>query len=222
MNIKKIGNSSYIELGHKVEFESLNAAERWRIIHDILHRLIYPFSCGEVESICSSRIFGTADGHRLWYGKFDLEDQVVPIQFIDNDLENKRKCRLNVDTPLVPLCIMCTLSMNRGSRLIEKSLLLGKDYPFHFIELRRYIKIQQDDTVGWSCEEVCVKNVTLTHVTEEYIKKMLARDYRIGICIIRAVKHLLEITIEKKNDDLQRHQLSLNHIEDISSRIVGF
>ena len=217
----KFNSSSYIQYGFKVNFADLSINERWSVLHNILHSIIHPFSSGNVESITPHRIFGTDDAKRLWSVKFNSYDRALPIEFITNELEIKRKYKLDMNVSLVPICQMCTLSMNRGARLIEKYLLLGKDYPFHFIELRRYMKLERDPRGYYLLDLDSVKRITLEHVDEEYIKRTIGRDHKIGIAIIEGAMHMLKIAVENKSKDLQFIQGKLEYAREISRRIGG-
>ena len=217
----KFNKSSYIEYGLRISFSDLNVKERWSVVHNILHSLISPFSSGRIESITPQRIFGTDDARRLWSVKFNSYDRILPMQFITNELEIKRKYKLDMNVNLVPICKMCTLRMNQGSRLIEKYLLLGKDYPFHFIELRRYLKLQRCRGGYYILDFDSVKRITLAHVDEEYIKKIIGRDHEIGNVIIEGSMHLLKIAIENETKKLNFIKERLEHVRNISRRIKG-
>ncbi|MES2314342.1 MAG: hypothetical protein V4524_00170 [Patescibacteria group bacterium] len=217
----KFSSSSYVQYGLRVNFLDLNIKERWSVVHNILHSLITPFASGAIESITPHRIFGTNDAERLWPVKFNSYDRELPIEFITNELEIKRKYKLDMNVNLVPICEMCTLRMNRGSRLIQKYLLLGKEYPFHFIELKRYLKLERCPGGYYLLDLDSVKRITLAHVDEEYIKRTIGRDHKIGIAIIEGVVRLLNIAIENKTNDLRFVQEKLDLVRDISKRIEG-
>lgn len=215
-----LSNSSYVQFGHRVDFYKLDAEDRWDIIHRILHGLIYLSSSGGLESVKPARIFNSDEALRLWGKKFSYEDQVVDITYVNNDLAQKRKCVLDEDTNLIPLCDMFRLNVRKGTKSVEKFLLVAKGYPFHFVELRRFMK-NQEATKGFSSFQT-IKKITITHVSEEYIKAMISRNPEIGLNIIIAVDRHLRIAVEEGNKKTLLFQQMLDRLTDMKGRIEGF